>query len=221
MDTIYYVEDDEAIAYAVQTYFNKKGFQVTVVGNVPQAKLLIEKKLPRLCMIDCNLPDGNGQVLCRWIRQRWEELPIIYVTVKGETGDIVSGFQTGADDYIIKPFDLEVMYSRVLALLRRTKTKDVDRLVCGALSIDPKRNKVYVNHEEVMLSALEYRLLLYLMENKSKTITRERLLEVIWDINGNYVNDNTLTVAMKRLREKLHPSHYIKTIRSFGYRMEE
>lgn len=133
----------------------------------------------------------------------------------------MQGFQDGADDYVAKPFELEVLYSRILALLRRSGQIKETQLFCDHLSLDTDKMSVFCDQEEVLLNQSEYQLLLLLMENKGKTVTRGQLLEQIWDSNGNYVNDNTLTVTMKRLREKLHNSSCLKTIRSFGYRMEE
>lgn len=144
------------------------------------------------------------------------------MTVRNDTSDIVSGLQGGADDYITKPFELEILYSRIIALLRRTGISSSNQqLTCGEISLDKTKMAVFYQKKELTVSQSEYQLLLILMENKGKTVTRERLLEQIWDSNGNFVNDNTLTVTMKRLREKLEQPVCIKTIRSFGYRMEE
>lgn len=149
------------------------------------------------------------------------ELPIIFLTVRGESPDIVSGFQNGADDYVVKPFELEVLYSRILALLRRTRNAAEQYLSCDGIIIDQNRRTVTLHLEEVNLSLAEYELLLYLMQNKGKTVTRERILEQVWDVKGNYVNNNTLTVTMKRLRDKLNQPSCLKTVRSVGYRMED
>ena len=121
----------------------------------------------------------------------------------------------------MKPFELEVLYSRILALLRRVNQVKETSLYCDNILIDTEKVAVFCNQEEVVLSQPEYQLLLLLMENKGKTLMREKLLEQVWDMNGSYVNDNTLTVTMKRLREKLRNPACIKTIRSFGYRMED
>ena len=141
--------------------------------------------------------------------------------MRGEAKDIVSGFTDGADDYVVKPFELEVLHSRILALLRRTERLKQTKLTCGGITVDTEKVAVFCGREEVTLSQMEYQLLLLLMENKGKTVMRGQILERVWDINGSYVNDNTLTVTMKRLREKLHNPACIKTIRSFGYRMED
>ena len=173
-------------------------------------------------MLDWNLPDEEGSRLCRWIRSRWQDLPLMFLTVRNETKDIVKGFQNGADDYVEKPFELEVLYSRICALLRRAGIVPGQTVIsCGNLTIDKEKMMVFCGGQEVSVSRSEYQLLLILMEHKGMTVTRQRLLEKIWDENGNFVNDNTLTVAMKRLRQKLNQPAYIKTIRSFGYRMED
>ncbi|MCM1136292.1 MAG: response regulator transcription factor, partial [Clostridium sp.] len=185
-----------------------------------EAKSALVSRLPELALVDWNLPDGSGDELCRWIRARWE-IPVIFLTVRGDTSDIVTGFENGADDYVTKPFELEVLYSRISALLRRAGKTSGKLLSCGDISIDKEKMTVFYQGGEINVSQTEYQLLLTLMENKGRTITRERLLERIWDSSGNYVNDNTLTVTMKRLREKLHQPSCLKTIRSFGYRMEE
>ena len=145
----------------------------------------------------------------------------IFLTVRGDTDDIVSGFRNGADDYVVKPFALDVLLSRIRALLKRAGNASKQYLSCDSISLDLKRTAVYCGSEEVALSPSEYQLLLCLLQNKGRTVTRESLLEQIWDSNGNFVNDNTLTVTMKRLREKLHQPPCLKTIRSIGYRVED
>ena len=151
-----------------------------------------------LLILDWNMPDGAGDELCGWARERWPDLPIILLTVRNSTQEVVAGFRNGADDYVTKPFELDVLYSRIQALLRRSLPKN-----------------------PAILSASEYELLRILMEHKGKTVARSWLLEQIWDQKGSYVNDNTLTVTMKRLREKLFCPACLKTIRSLGYRMED
>ena len=167
------------------------------------------------------MPDGQGDRFCRGVRSEWKQLPLIFLTVRDDAKDIVAGFSDGADDYVVKPFELEVLYSRILALLRRVNQVKETSLYCDNILIDTEKVAVFCNQEEVVLSQPEYQLLLLLMENKGKTLMREKLLEQVWDMNGSYVNDNTLTVTMKRLREKLRNPACIKTIRSFGYRMED
>lgn len=221
MIDVYYVEDDEAIAGAVKEYLEQRECRVTVFGAIAKARQELRRYTPGILLVDWNMPDGQGKELCQWIRLQQMDVPVIFLTVRGETCDIVSGFQSGGDDYVVKPFELEVLHSRILALLRRAGRKNETRLSCGPLLLDKERMSVFYNREEIALSQPEYQLLLLLMENKGKTVTRGQMLEQVWDSNGNYVNDNTLTVTMKRLREKLHHPACLKTIRSFGYRMED
>ena len=221
MADIYYIEDDSHIAGAVKEYLEKKGFRVTICGTLAEAEKALSVYVPALALLDWNMPDGRGDSLCRWIRSRWKELPVIFLTVRGDCGDVVSGFQNGADDYVVKPFELEVLYSRILALLRRAGNTAEPYLSCGGIVMDQNRRMVSCQGKELALSAAEYQLLLCLMQNKGRTVTREKILEQVWDVNGNYVNDNTLTVTMKRLRDKLCQPECLKTVRSVGYRMED
>lgn len=221
MIDLYYVEDDHNIAQAVKEYLEKKDFRVTLCFTLMQAKQALKDNVPTLVLLDWNMPDGRGDNLCQWIRSRWKELPIIFLTVRGDSQDIVSGFQNGADDYVVKPFELEVLYSRIQAILRRTGNVAKQYLSCDGITIDQNCRTVSCREEEINLSAAEYQLLLYLMQNKGRTVTREKILENVWDVNGNYVNNNTLTVTMKRLRDKLHQPSCLKTVRSIGYRMED
>ena len=221
MTDIYYVEDDETISQAVKEFLGLRGYKVSVFPTVTSAKDALVNMCPMLVLVDWNMPDGNGNLLVQWIRSKWKELPVIFLTVRGDSCDIVSGFDNGADDYVVKPFELEVLLSRIKALLRRTGDISKQYLSCGSISLDLKKMLVHNGGEEISLSPSEYQLLLYLLQNKGKTVTRRTLLEEIWDSSGNYVNDNTLTVTMKRLREKLHQPMCLKTVRSVGYRMEE
>ena len=221
MIDIYYVEDDENISQTVMAFLEKQGYKISVFRTIADAKQALKNTCPDMVLVDWNMPDGSGNELCQRIRSVYKELPIIFLTVRGDTRDIVSGFQNGADDYVVKPFELDVLLSRIRALLKRVGNMSKQYLSCGSVSLDVKRTTVYCGSEEVILSPSEYQLLLYLLQNKGKTVTRELLLEKIWDNNGNYVNDNTLTVTMKRLREKLHQPACLKTVRSIGYRMED
>lgn len=218
---IYYAEDDPDIAGPVKTYLERKNMKVSVYGTLSQMRQAIVSCLPAMVLLDWNMPDGRGDGLCRWIRENWKELPVIFLTVRGDNTDIVSGFESGADDYVVKPFDLDVLYSRVQALLRRSGNVSGQYLSCGEIAMDLNRMRVTCGLGEVLLSAAEYQVLLCLMRNKGRIVTREKLLEQVWDVNGNYVNDNTLTVTVKRLRDKLHQPACLQTVRSVGYRMED
>lgn len=220
MIEIYYAEDDEHIARTVREFLGKYGYHVSIFSTIAGAKQALREQCPTLVLVDWNMPDGNGNLLVRWIRSNWKELPVIFLTVRGDSCDMVSGFQSGADDYVTKPFALDVLLARIGALLRRTGDISKQYLSCDSISLDQKRMLVFCGTEEIALSPLEYQVLLYLLRHKGKTVTRRKLLEEIWDINGNYVNDNTLTVTIKRLREKLHQPSCLKTVRSVGYLME-
>ncbi|MDE6924072.1 MAG: response regulator transcription factor [Acetatifactor sp.] len=221
MMDIYYVEDDETISRTVKEFLGRHGYRISIFPTIAGAREALSHMRPTLVLVDWNMSDGNGNLLVRWIRSQWKELPVIFLTVRGDSRDIVSGFQNGADDYVVKPFELEVLLSRIRALLRRTGDVSKQYLSCGAISLDREKMLVRSGEEEISLSPSEYQLLLYLLQNKGKTVTRRKLLEEIWDSSGNYVNDNTLTVTMKRLREKLHQPTCLKTVRSIGYRMED
>lgn len=218
---IYYVEDDEDIARSAQAYLEQNGYCVSVFATILEAQKALAASWPSLVLLDWNMPDGRGSALCRWIRENRKELPVIFLTVRGDTRDIVDGFACGADDYVVKPFELEVLLSRIRALLRRTGDTSLRYLSCDGITLDRVGTQVSCMGEEVQLSPAEYRLLLLLLENKGRTLQREKILEALWDADGNFVNDNTLTVTLKRLREKLHQPACIKTVRSIGYRMEE
>lgn len=221
MIDIYYVEDDDNISGTVKTFLEQQGYQVSVFRTIADAKHVLQNTCPDMVLVDWNMPDGSGNTLCQWIRANYRELPVIFLTVRGDTDDIVSGFRNGADDYVVKPFELEVLLSRIRALLKRAGNASKQYLSCGSITLDLKRTAVYRDADEIALSPSEYELLLYLLRNKGRTVTRESLLENIWDSNGSFVNDNTLTVTVKRLREKLHQPACLKTVRSIGYRMED
>ncbi|MBD5556469.1 MAG: response regulator transcription factor [Roseburia sp.] len=221
MIELFYAEDDANIAGVVKEYLEQKNFKVMIYNTISEIRQALEMHVPTVILLDWNMPDGRGDSLCQWIRSRWKELPIIFLTVRGDSHDIVSGFQNGADDYVVKPFELSVLYSRIQAVLRRTGNVAEQYLSCDGIMIDLNRRTVSLGSEEIDLSVSEYELLLYLLQNKGKTVTREKILEQVWDVNGNYVNNNTLTVTMKRLRDKLHQPSCLKTIRSVGYRMED
>ena len=224
MKKLYYAEDDITIARSVQEYLYQQDYSTEIFSTIWQTKQALEKNVPDLLLVDWNMPDGSGDELCRWVRRRWEKLPILFLTVRGDARDVVSGFENGADDYVTKPFELEILASRIRALLRRAGQNPKEEegiLRCGQIRLDERKTAVFCGQEEIGLSRPEYGILLILMKNRGRTVTRRQLLEQVWDSEGNFVNDNTLTVTMKRLREKLHNPACLKTIRSFGYRMED
>ena len=172
-------------------------------------------------LLDIMMPKKDGHEVLRAVRAKGDATPVIFLTARDSVQDRIEGLDLGADDYLVKPFELEVLYSRICALLRRAGQAGGSYLVCGPVSMDKNQMKVFLHKEEISLGSLEYQLLAALLEHKNHTLTRQKLLELLWDANGNFVNDNTLTVAMKRLREKLSNPACIKTVRGFGYRMED
>ena len=176
-----------------------------------------------LVLLDVSLPDGNGFSICAEIKKEYE-IPVIFLTASGDEYSVVAGLDMGADDYIAKPFRPRELISRIRSVLRRCK-KEQRILSCGDLRVNVSSATVTKGEKELFLSALEYRLLLLLLQNKGQILTRNQLLEEIWDASGEYVNDNTLSVYMKRLREKIEENpqspRLLHTIRGIGYRMEE
>lgn len=224
--TILLIEDNPVLRENLQTALSGANYHVLTGTGATEALSQVQKA-PDLALLDLNLPDGNGFALCQTLKQRYD-IPIIFLTVRDDEADIVKGLDMGGDDYITKPFRLPVLLSRIQAVLRRSGTREQgDVLTCGGIRLIRSRTEVYVGMgaDPVPLTAGEYRLLLTLMEHKNQTLTRTRLLERLWDEEGNFVNDNTLTVTIKRLREKVeeNPSmpKMIKTVRGIGYKMAE
>lgn len=221
MPHILLLEDDETIAFGIERAMKKEGSTTVWCRTLKEAQSCLDENT-NLVLLDLNLPDGNGFSFCRQVKAFDETLPVIFLTVRDDEKDIVRGLDMGADDYIVKPFLLSVLSSRIRAVLRRSsRTAEKGRLICGDISMDIEKLKAYIGTAEVVLTAGELRLLRVLLENKNQAITRNRLLELLWDADGNFVNDNTLTVTMKRLREKLGNPKQIQTLRGIGYRMEE
>lgn len=227
MENILLVEDDDTIAFGICSALGKKGYKVITGADMAEGKRLFSQELS-LVLLDLNLPDGSGYEFCRWVKSEYD-IPVIFLTVRDDAEDITKGLDMGADDYITKPFHIAVLESRIRAVLRRVRKPDAseetrsapDFLICGPVRVDKKRMKVCVEEQEVVLTSLEYRLLQMLMENKGCILPRNLILTRLWDEDGNFVNDNTLTVAVKRLREKLGKPSCIATVRGIGYRMEE
>lgn len=214
------IEDDETIAMGIAFALKKEGYIVHRASNMQEAKKIFDKEI-KMVLLDLNLPDGIGYSFCEYARSM-NEVPIIFLTVRDEEEDIVKGLDMGADDYITKPFRMKVLLSRIQAVLRRTQKEESHILVCKYIRLDKEQSRVYKQSKELMLSKSEFKLLLLLMENKGCTISRERILEYLWGIDGEFVNDNTLTVMIKRLRLKIEEPQekLIQTIRGIGYRLE-
>ena len=215
------VEDDKDIREGIEIYLRNQGYVVFQAGDGVEGLQVIMQEEIHLAIVDIMMPRMDGITMMMKVRDKGYDFPVIMLSAKSEEVDKIMGLNMGADDYVTKPFELEVLHSRNLALLRRTQGTEEARMVCDDLALIPDRQTVLCGREEIPLSGQEYAILCMLMHNKGRTVTRRQLLDEIWDSNGNYVNDNTLTVTMKRLREKLHHPACLKTVRSFGYRMED
>ena len=222
MTKILLLEDDETISFGIVTALKKKGYEVLCCPSIAQGRLCFSQDI-QMILLDLNLPDGTGYEFCKWVKKQ-QDVPIIFLTVRDGAKDISKGLDMGGDDYITKPFHLSVLESRIGAVLRRVSKQTAEppnKLSCGTIQINLDKIEVQMQGTVIPLTAAEYRLLLVLMENKGKTLSRTLLLEKLWDAEGNFVNDNTLTVTMKRLREKLGQPREILTVRGIGYRMED
>ena len=219
MKKLLLIEDNESILKGLTYSLEQEKFEVDVSKNVHNAKEKLDSNEYDLIILDIMLPDGNGFELCKYIKEQ-KDTPIIILTAKDEEQDVVQGFNLGADDYVIKPFRTRELISRINNILRRYN-KEASKLQTGNIVIDVDASRVYINNEEVVFTALEYRILLLLFYNMGKTVTRDNILDKIWDIAGNYVNDNTLTVYIKRIRAKLGENDVIKTIKGIGYRVDK
>ncbi|HBF0594887.1 TPA: response regulator transcription factor [Clostridioides difficile] len=219
MAKILLLEDDDTITFGIKTSLEKKNHTVCCYNTIAEAKKNFDKTID-LILLDLNLPDGIGYEFCQYVKSI-EDTPVIFLTVRDDEKDIIRGLDMGADDYVVKPFLLSVLQSRINAVLRRTHSNTNNTITCENISLNKVEVKAYLDNVEVPLTAGEYKLLLSLMENKNRAMTRTKLLEMLWDVGGNFVNDNTLTVTIKRLREKLKNPPCIKTLRGIGYRMED
>lgn len=222
MAKILLVEDDGQIASYLGELLRAEGFDTQIAGCKKEASECLLAQAFDLVLLDVSLPDGNGFSICAEIKKEYE-IPVIFLTASGDEYSVVAGLDMGADDYIAKPFRPRELISRIRSVLRRCK-KEQRILSCGDLKVNVSSATVTKGEKELFLSALEYRLLLLLLQNKGQILTRNQLLEEIWDASGEYVNDNTLSVYMKRLREKIEENpqspRLLHTIRGIGYRME-
>ncbi len=222
MKRILLVEDDREIAKNLTLLLQSEDFAVVCAPTQKKAFEVLEKDRDfDLALVDISLPDGNGFTVCTEIKDT-KKIPVIFLTASGEEASVVAGLNMGAEDYIIKPFRPRELTARIRAALRKSgRTASVFER--GGLAVDTAGGVVKKNGREISLSALEYRLLLIFVNNPNGVITRERLLDEIWDAAGEFVNDNTLTVYIKRLREKIEddPSdpELIITVRGMGYRL--
>lgn len=224
MKKILLVEDNDTIIMGLKYSLEQENFEVDIAKNIVTAKNKIKKQEYELYLLDISLPDGEGYEICQAIKEK-ENAPVIFLTAKDEETDIVQGLDMGADDYVIKPFRTRELISRINSVLRRYQknTNNENQFKCNDILIDNNAAKVYKNGKELILTSLEYKILLMLIKNKNILVTREQILDKIWDVAGNFVNDNTLTVYIKRIREKLDDKEgkIIQTVRGIGYMVVE
>ena len=221
---LFLLEDDYAIATGLCYSLENEGYSVTHASGVKQAIDIISKEKFSLYILDLTLPDGSGYDVCKEIKKQ-VDLPVIFLTAYDDEVNVVMGFEFGADDYISKPFRLKELLVRIKSVLRRYNNETADGVIkFKDLTVNTNEAKVYKNGEEIILTAMEYRLLLILLNNRGKVLSRTQLLENIWDVDGDFVEDNTLTVYIKRLRDKIEeePNRplIIKTVRGLGYMIE-
>lgn len=225
---IFIVEDDRTIASGLEYSLKQENYGTILAHNAASAKEIITEKFDEidLCLFDLSLPDGSGYELCELVKKK-HDIPVIFLTAYDDEVNVVMGLDMGADDYITKPFRIRELLSRINTVLRRyhrhaqpKSTIDIDNVRINTLE-----GKVYKNGEEVLLTALEYRLFLIFANHIGQVLTRAQLLDRIWDVAGDFVNDNTLTVYIKRLREKLEDNpqqpRIIQTVRGMGYKVGE
>ena len=222
---IFLLEDDEAIGIGLTYSLENEGYNVTLAKSVKEAEKIIDEKEFSLYILDLTLPDGSGYDVCKRIKAKGD-LPVIFLTAYDDEVNVIMGFELGADDYISKPFIVKELMLRIKSVMRRYSNETSDGIIkINNLKINTNEAKVYKNNEEIILTAMEYRLLLILLSNRGKVLSRTALLENIWDVAGDFVEDNTLTVYIKRLRDKIEEDpakpEFIKTVRGLGYVIEK
>lgn len=221
MERILLVEDDAQITASLSAFLQSEGFSVETATGETQAKQLVEQTAPGLLLVDVQLAEGSGFGVCAYARSRG--LPVIFLTASGDESSVVLGLDMGADDYIAKPFRPRELVSRIRSVLRRYG-KEKTLVPLGGVMVDTEKGRVTRDGRDVYLSALEYRLLLVFLGHRGKVLSRSQLLEEIWDAAGDFVNDNTLTVYIKRLREKIETDpadpQIIRTVRGIGYMVD-
>lgn len=216
------VEDDPMILNALTAFLREEGFETETADGQRAALELLSRHSFDLVLLDITLREGNGFDTCQAIKAQ-SAVPVFFLTASGDESNTVAGLDMGADDYIAKPFRPRELLSRIRSALRRSGA-DAARLMLGPLTLDTDKGEVYREGVPLALSALEYRMLLLFAGNRGKLLSRNRLLEELWDMGGEFVNDNTLTVCIKRLRDKIEEDpaapRIIKTVRGLGYRAD-
>ena len=215
------VEDDESIISALTSFLKSEGIECVSATGQKKATELIETEEFDLVLVDIILKDGNGFSVCMAVKEK-TDTPVIFLTASSDEYSVVAGLDMGADDYIEKPYRPRELLSRIRSVLRRSgKTQSV--ITVGSIKVDTDKGVVIKDGKDLFLSALEYKLLLLFINNPSAVLSRERLLSEIWDVAGDFVNDNTLTVYIKRLRDKIEDDpqnpKIILTARGLGYRL--
>ncbi len=220
---VFLLEDDEAIGIGLKYSLENEGYTVTIATSVKSAFEIINKEKFALYILDLTLPDGSGYDVCKKIKSIGD-FPVIFLTAYDDEVNVVMGLELGADDYISKPFRVKELIARIKSVLRRYNRESKGIIKIGNVLINTNKATVFKNGREVILTAMEYKLFLILLNNRGNILSRNKLLEYIWDVEGDFVNDNTLTVYIKRLRDKIEddPSApmIIKTIRGLGYVIE-
>ncbi len=221
MANIFLLEDDKILSKGISIALKKDEHKVVTAYGYLEALQKYQNGKYDLFLLDINLPDGSGLEFCRKIRET-SEIPVLFLTANDTEEDMLNGFGVGCDDYISKPFPIEVLRKKVLAVLKRTGGGKF-RIKYRDLEVDKEKCLLLMNGQEIHLTSTEYKLLIYLMENKGKVVTKAMLLEQLWDIDGNFVDDNTVRVNIKRLRQKLNDEkqEYIVTAFGMGYTFGE
>lgn len=221
MEKLLLVEDDPTLIRMLTEFLTGEGFPVTAVTGQTDACHALEAEHPALALVDISLAQGNGFAVCAKAKEH--NIPVIFLTASSDEFSVVAGLDMGADDYISKPFRPRELVSRIRSVLRRAGKRQ-SAVNLGDLTVDTDKGTVTRGGREIYLSALEYKLLLVFLNHRGQILTREKLLEEIWDSTGDFVSDNTLTVYIKRLREKIEQDpqdpRFIKTARGLGYRLE-
>ena len=229
MIDIYYVEDDENIARIVKEYLEQRSCRVSVFHTITAAQKAFEGHVPAAALVDWNMPDGRGDSLCRWIRSRWKELPLIFLTVRGDSRDIVSGFENGADDYVVKPFHMGELLARIRVAIRKSEQNGGgnelgESFECDYLRIDFVKRMVFIDDKEIHVTPIEYKLLTLLVSNRGKVLTHNYIQNKIWGY-GEGGDPNSLRVFMATLRRKIEKDttnpRFIITEVGVGYRFSE
>lgn len=215
MKQLLLIEDDVNLNNGVTLQLKKAGYDVLSAYNLQEARYLFAKHEIDLVISDINLPDGNGVVFCQEIRQT-SSVYLIFLTALDQEIDIVTGYDIGADDYLTKPFSLQVLLSKVNALLRRLNKESSQYLYSGNVRVGINEMKVYLNDELVNFSKTELQLLIYLMKNAKQIVSKEQILSQVWDLEGSFIDENTVTVNVSRIKSKIG-TDTIKNVRGLGY----